>query len=119
MKYLNGYPESLRSQVQQLMTQDRLGPMLLKKYPQAHGVRTDKALYDYVMGLKNEFLRSSEPLAKVAFDSKLHVIAHALGTHTTVSRVQGSKLKTSSATCCLKNIRACTACAPTRRCTTT
>ncbi|WP_309678360.1 YgjP-like metallopeptidase domain-containing protein [Polaromonas sp.] len=93
MKYLNGYPESLRSQVQQLMTQDRLGPMLLKKYPQAHGVRTDKALYDYVMGLKNEFLRSSEPLAKVAFDSKLHVIAHALGTHTTVSRVQGSKLK--------------------------
>lgn len=93
MKYLNGYPESLRSQVQQLMAEDRLGALLLNKYPQAHGVRTDKALYDYVMGLKNEFLRNSEPLAKVAFDSKLHVIAHALGTHTTVSRVQGSKLK--------------------------
>jgi predicted metal-dependent hydrolase len=43
--------------------------------------------------LKNDFLRNSEPLSKVAFDSKLHVIAHALGTHTTVSRVQGSKLK--------------------------
>jgi len=93
MKYLAGYPENLTAQVRQLLAQGRLGEVLLAKYPLAHGVRTDKALYDYVMGLKSEFLRSSEPLSKVAFDSKLHVIAHALGTHTTVSRVQGSKLK--------------------------
>jgi predicted metal-dependent hydrolase len=93
LKYLAGYPENLTVQVRQLLTQGRLGEVLLTKYPQAHGVRTDKALYEYVMGLKNDFLRSSEPLSKVAFDSKLHVIAHALGTHTAVSRVQGSKLK--------------------------
>ncbi len=94
MKYLTGYPENLRAQVQLLLVQDRLGEMLLTKYHHVHGVRTDKALYDYVMALKNDFLRNSEPLSKVAFDSKLQVIAHALGTHTTVSRVQGSKLKT-------------------------
>ncbi len=93
LKYLAAYPASLQQQVQQLLDQGRLGEMLLKKYPQAHGVRTDKALYDYVMALKSDYLRSSEPLSKVAFDSKLHVIAHALGTHTTVSRVQGNKLK--------------------------
>ncbi|MES2508714.1 MAG: YgjP-like metallopeptidase domain-containing protein [Pseudomonadota bacterium] len=93
LKYLAAYPESLQAQVQQLQVEGKLGGMLLKKYPVAHGVRTDRALYDYVMGLKTEFLRSSEPLSKVAFDSKLHVIAHALGTHTTISRVQGSKLK--------------------------
>jgi predicted metal-dependent hydrolase len=93
MKYLSGYPDTLKAQVRQLMEQDRLGDMLLKKYPQSHGIRTDKALYDYVMDLKNTFLRNAEPLSKVAFDSKLQVIAHALGTHTTVSRVQGSKLK--------------------------
>ncbi|MES2413213.1 MAG: YgjP-like metallopeptidase domain-containing protein [Pseudomonadota bacterium] len=93
LKYLAAYPESLQAQVRQLQAEDKLGGMLLKKYPAAHGVRTDRALYDYVMALKNEYLRSSEPLSKVAFDSKLHVIAHALGTHTTVSRVQGSKLK--------------------------
>ncbi len=93
MKYLSAYPDSLQIQVRQLRDQDKLGDMLLKKYPRAHGVRTDKALYDYVMGLKSEYLRSSEPLSKIAFDSKLHVISHALGTHTTVSRVQGSKLK--------------------------
>ncbi len=93
MKYLSGYPDSLKAQVRQLMAQDRLGGMLLGKYPRAHDVRTDKALYDYVMDLKNTFLRNAEPLSKVAFDSKLHVIAHALGTHTAVSRVQGGKLK--------------------------
>jgi hypothetical protein len=31
--------------------------------------------------------------ARCAFDGKLQVVAHALGTHTAVSRVQGSKLK--------------------------
>ena len=93
LKYLSGYPESLREQVQQLLTQERLGDMLLKKYSHTHGVRTDKALYDYVMALKNDFLRNAEPLSKVAFDNRLQVIAHALGTHTTISRVQGNKLK--------------------------
>ena len=93
MKYLAGYPDSLKTQVQQLLAQGRLGQTLLAKYPHAHAVRTDKSLYDYVMALKNEFLRNSEPLSKVAFDSKLQIITHALGTHTTISRVQGSKLK--------------------------
>jgi predicted metal-dependent hydrolase len=93
MKYLAGYPEHLTTQVQLLLDQGRLGNTLLARYRQAHPVRTDKALYDYVMGLKNEFLRNAEPLSKVAFDSKLQIIGHALGTHTTVSRVQGGKLK--------------------------
>lgn len=93
LKYLAGYPAALQEQVRQLMDQGKLGAMLLGKYTSAHGVRTDKALYDYVMALKNEYLRSSEPLSRVTFDSKLHVIANALGTHTTISRVQGNKLK--------------------------
>ena len=93
MKYLSAYPADLQAQVQELQTQGKLGEWLLKKYPCSHGVRTDKALYDYVMALKNEFLRSSEPLSKIAFDNKLQVITHALGTHTTISRVQGNKLK--------------------------
>ncbi|MDR3454790.1 MAG: DUF45 domain-containing protein [Rhodoferax sp.] len=94
LKYLLAYPDDVKAQVHRLVQQSRLGELLLKKYPTAaHGVRTDKALYDYVMALKNDFLRSSEPLSKVAFDSKLHVVQNALGTHSTVSRVQGGKLK--------------------------
>jgi hypothetical protein len=55
MKYLQGYPDALREQVQQLITDGQLGAVLLKKYPQTHEVRTDKALYDYVMDLKTVF----------------------------------------------------------------
>jgi UTP pyrophosphatase len=67
--------------------------MLLKRYKVAHDVRTDKALYDYTMNIKNAFIKSSEPISKVGFDNHLQVLTHALGTHTTASRVQGGKLK--------------------------
>lgn len=92
--YLAGYPVALAEQVQRLIEQDRLAGMLLQKYPLAHAVRTDKALYDYVLELKGAYLRNAGQLSKVAFDSKLHVVQHALGTHTSISRVQGAKLKT-------------------------
>ena len=94
LKYLAHYPQTVQEQVSDLLSRDQLGALLLRKYPTAHGVRTDKALYDYMLQLKGEFLRSSEPLSKVAYDSRLHVIRNALGTHTTISRVQGSRLKT-------------------------
>jgi predicted metal-dependent hydrolase len=93
LNYLAGYPEDLQAQVRQLREQGRLGELLLKKYRGQHGIRTDRALYDYVLDLKNEFLRNAQPLAKVAFDSRLHLTQQALGTHTTVSRVQGNRLK--------------------------
>ena len=93
LRYLNGYPADTLAQVQRMLDEGRVGDWLTQRHPQAHGVRTDKVLYDYVQGLKADYLRSTEPLSKVAFDSKLHVVKNALGTHTTVSRVQGSKLK--------------------------
>jgi predicted metal-dependent hydrolase len=93
LKYIAHYPQPLQDQARELLAQGKLGELLLKKYPAAHDVRTDGALYDYAMALKGEFLRSSEPLNKVLYDSKLHVVRNALGTHTTVSRVQGSRLK--------------------------
>ena len=92
--YLAGYPVALVAQVRLLIEQDRLANVLLQKYPFAHDVRTDKALYDYVLEIKNEYLRNAGQLSKVVFDSKLHVIKNALGTHTSISRVQGANLKT-------------------------
>lgn len=94
MKYLLGYPESVLDQVRQLLAQDRLGQFLRSRYPQQHHeIRSDRALFGYVQALKAEYLRGAAPLNKVCFDSKLHVIQNALGTHTSVSRVQGAKLK--------------------------
>jgi predicted metal-dependent hydrolase len=94
VNYLAGYPPDLLAQVEPVLAQGRVGERLQRKYGAAHGVRSDGALYDYVMDLKARFLRSSPPLSKVVWDNKLHIIRNALGTHTTVSRVQGSKLKT-------------------------
>ena len=91
--YLAGYDPALVHNVRQLIDQNRLAEILLKKYPQAHAVRTDKALYDYVQEIKGEYLRNTGQLSLVAFDSTMHIIRQALGTHTRISRVQGTKLK--------------------------
>ncbi|MEP6970252.1 MAG: YgjP-like metallopeptidase domain-containing protein [Betaproteobacteria bacterium] len=93
MKYLQAYPPQLQEQALDLIDGGGLAAHLQRKYPDEHLVRTDRALYDYVLGLKNQYLRGAEPLSKVLFDNKLQVVAHALGTHTAVSRVQGGKLK--------------------------
>ncbi len=92
-KYLAGYPPALVTQVHQLIEQGRLAEQMLQKYPGAHGIRTDKALYDYVSEIKNTYLRNVGQLSKVMFDNRLQVIQHALGTHTSISRVQGAKLQ--------------------------
>ena len=92
--YLAGYPVELVAQVNQLIEQGHLAGRMRQKYPLAHEVRTDKALYDYVVDLKNEYLRNAGQLCRVTFDSKLHVIRNALGTHTRISRAQGANLTT-------------------------
>ncbi len=92
--YLRSYPDSIQQQVRQLIQQGKLGSILQQRYPaQQHSVQTDKALYDLTLQLKQRFMKSSEPLSKVQFDPKIHVINNALGTHTQISRVQGGKLK--------------------------
>jgi len=93
LKYLTAYPDPLRQQAAGLLQENRLGALLRSRYPRAHGLRTDRALYDYVQELKDDYLRNAQPVAKVAYDSKIHVVQHALGLHTQISRVQGSKLK--------------------------
>ncbi len=93
LKYLVGYPEPVIEQVGKLVAEQRLGEVLLKRFPQAHGIKTEKALYNFTTELKKQFLRKAAPLSKVAFDNKINVIHDALGLHTFISRVQGDKLK--------------------------
>jgi predicted metal-dependent hydrolase len=93
LPYLQGYPPETCEKVVDMLRDKRLGAWLTGKYPKAHGLRTDRALFDYVQALRQEYLRSSEPVSKVAFDNKLQIVANALGTHTNIARVQGSKLK--------------------------
>ena len=90
--YLSGYPPDTVQQVEALRQSQKLGPWLLKKYPDAHGLRDDRALFAYVQELKQEYLKGAQLLSKVLYDNKLQVVKNALGTHTTISRVQGSRL---------------------------
>jgi UTP pyrophosphatase len=90
LKYLSGYPAPVLDQVSASISAKTLGPFLLKKYPNTHDVKTNKALYTYVMEVKNQNLRQS---SKVIYDDKLDVLHNALGLHSYVSRVQGGKLK--------------------------
>jgi predicted metal-dependent hydrolase len=91
--YLNGYPAETVQRIDTLLQTQKLGPWLLKKYPQTHGLRDDRALFDYVQDLKQEYLRGASPLSKVLYDNKLQLVKNALGTHTNIARVQGSQLK--------------------------
>jgi len=93
LKYLAGYSETVTDKVGKLIADNQLGNVLLRKYPCAHCIRTDKALYDFSVEIKNEYLRKSQPLSKVVYDCRISVINNALGTHCFVSRVQGAKLK--------------------------
>jgi predicted metal-dependent hydrolase len=93
LKYLAGYSPRLTAQVAELVAENRLGSFIVQRYPKAHDVRTDRLLYDFTVNIKNECLRTAQPLSRVAYDGKIHVIDNALGTHTFVSRVQGGKLK--------------------------
>lgn len=95
LKYLDGYPPHVVAKVRALIEQGRLGAVLNDRYGLLHAIRTDAQLYEYVQALKDRHLRQSVPLGKVIYDGKLQVMKHALGTHTTLSRVQGSKLKAS------------------------
>jgi UTP pyrophosphatase len=93
LRYLGGYPAPLLQQVQGLIDAGKLGETLRQRHPTLHEVRTDKALYDFVTEIKAQHMRGGEPISKVAYDSKIKVIQHALGTHTRISRVQGGQLK--------------------------
>ncbi|SHO51929.1 YgjP-like metallopeptidase domain-containing protein [Desulfopila aestuarii] len=93
LKYLQGYPGHLTDQVQLLIAEKKLQDLLLKKYPAPHEIGTDKALYQYVMAIKNSSMQQSQPLSKILYDAKIKMHNQALGVHKFISRVQGGKLK--------------------------
>lgn len=94
LKYLSSYAPELISQIELIIAEQRLGELLLGKYPDTHHIRTDSALYDYTMHVKNTSMGKSLRLNRVAYDSKIKVIEHALGQHHYITRLHGNKTKT-------------------------
>ena len=93
LKYLKGYDKGLQAEVQTLIDAGRLGDLLRSRHPCNHEIRTSKALYDYTIEIKNEYLRKTGPLSKVIYDDKISLSHQALGLHSFISRAQGRKTK--------------------------
>lgn len=93
LKYISHYPAELLAKIQPLIQENRLGDMLKNHYPEPHQIRTDKALYDYIMGLKKEYMRQSVTINKVRWDDRISVLMNALGQHRFLSRPHGKKVR--------------------------
>ena len=95
-KYISHYPNELLAKVMPLIEQNRLGELIKLRYPTAHDLRSDRALYDYVMGLKKQYMRQSANISKVRWDERMSALHNTLGQHRFTSRVQGSRLRAKS-----------------------
>ncbi len=93
LPFLQHYSPTLQDQVRQLQMQGKLGDYFSERYAQQHSIQTDKALYAYCNNIKQEFLRNAPMLDKAHYDNRLSIEHHAMGLNTTISRVQGGKLK--------------------------
>ncbi len=93
LPFLAGYPAGLQAQVRELLATGRLAEHLARRHPEPHAVRTSAQLYEHVQALKQRHLRRAPPLGKVEYDSRLLLDQQALGTLSTVSRVQGARLQ--------------------------
>ena len=91
--YLLGYPPDTLARVQQLIDAGTLSASLQERYPEPNIVRSESALVDYVQSIKRQYLRTTPPVAKIAWDSRMQQLQQTLGTHTAISRVQGGRLK--------------------------
>lgn len=93
LRYIHGYPENIVSQVSQLVTSGKLPAWFESRYPDNHEIKSEKALFNYTVEIKNRYMKKTAPLSKVVYDNKIHLINNALGLHTYVNRVHGSKIK--------------------------
>lgn len=89
---LQGYPSELVEQAWRLHQQGELLPSVLARHPEPNPAPDNAALYAYVQGLKQQYLKSSPPLGKVRYCEKISTLNRALGLHSTVVRQQGARL---------------------------
>ena len=93
LQYLTGYPTQIQQQAQTLVDRGQLGDYLKQRYPDKHDIQGDKALFQYANSLKQQYLRKAPPLGKAHYDAKLKTLSQALGMHTRLTRIHGSKLR--------------------------
>ncbi len=91
--YLAGYAPALQQEVKTHLESGALQERLRKQYPALSSITNDRQLRVFVIDLKNRHLKRSKPISKIIFDDKMRELHGALGLHSFVSRVQGSRTK--------------------------
>ena len=64
LPFLSGYAEPLLDQVRQQLAAGTLGSHLARRYPAAHTIRTDGALYAHASALKARWLRNAPAMPR-------------------------------------------------------
>ena len=81
LPYLQAYPAALQQQVAQLLAVPQgIEQWLLRRHPQAHALRSDKALYAYVDALKTSRLRKAGVLHTEKVQDQESQVARDKGT---------------------------------------
>ncbi|MGY3569654.1 M48 metallopeptidase family protein [Vibrio paucivorans] len=93
LRYVQGYPENIVSQIDTLISSNKLVPWFEARYPENHTIKSEKALFEYTIEIKNRYMKKTAPLSKVVYDNKIHLINNALGLHTYVTKNHGGKTK--------------------------
>lgn len=93
LPYIANHSPALLDQVRALIRENALSSYIANRYPEAHTITSDKALFKYVQDLKQQHFRNAPAVLKVGYDNRLDITHQALGLHNVVSRVQGPKLK--------------------------
>ncbi|WP_117234740.1 M48 family metallopeptidase [Vibrio maerlii] len=93
LRYIQGYPTHLVEQVERMIQSGKFSTWFDKRYPDRHEIKSEQALYQYAMDIKQRYMRKTPPIKKVVYDGKIHLINNALGLHTFVSKNHGGKLR--------------------------
>ncbi|WP_114785801.1 M48 family metallopeptidase [Vibrio tetraodonis] len=96
LRYIQGYPEHIITPVTKMYQDGHLEAWFNQRYPDHHTIKSEKALFDYTMAIKNRYMKKTAPLRKVTYDNKIHLINNALGLHTYVAKVHGGKIKSNN-----------------------
>ncbi|MCE0492399.1 YgjP-like metallopeptidase domain-containing protein [Vibrio salinus] len=93
LKVIQGYPEPIVNQIRNMIENGSFLSWFEKRYPvMNHEIQNDKALYNYVMAFKSQYLKKAAPISKVQFDSKIHIINNALGLHSFHTKQHGNRI---------------------------
>ena len=61
LRYIQGYPEHIVTPVTQMVESGRLQNWFKQRYPDNHTIKSEKALFEYTIAIKNRYMIGWNP----------------------------------------------------------